>query len=169
MKAIVAVDINWGIGYEGNLLQRIPEDMKNFKRITLGKVVIMGRETYESLPGRKPLKDRVNIILSRNADLHPEGFIVCHSLGELLDSIKIYNRDDVFVIGGEQVYRLLLPYCDEAFVTRINKAFTADKYFVRLDEDNNWKRESQGESKSHNDVEFCFTVWRNGNWKALSI
>ncbi|MDX9872308.1 MAG: dihydrofolate reductase, partial [Clostridia bacterium] len=114
MKAIVAVDMNWGIGYKGNLLLRIPEDMQFFKQMTLGKVVIMGRETFESLPGKTPLKDRINIILSKNMDSENVNIIVRRSLNEIFHELKRYNSDDVFVIGGESVYTQLLPYCTEA-------------------------------------------------------
>ena len=133
--------------------------MKYFKSITLGKIVIMGRETYESLPGKEPLKDRINVILSRNASLSPNGFIVCHSLEELFKFIEKYDKDDVIVIGGEQVYSLLLPYCDEVYITKFNKAFTADKHFTRLDNDPDWKLEFQGENKSYKDMDFCFTTY----------
>jgi dihydrofolate reductase len=119
MKAIVAVDLNWGIGYQGKLLQRIPEDMKFFKAATTGKVVIMGRETFESLPGKEPLKDRVNIVLSRNQLFNNENVIICRSLTELFVELKKRLWDDVFVIGGESIYIQLLPYCSEALLTRI--------------------------------------------------
>jgi dihydrofolate reductase len=85
MKAIVAVDQNWGIGYQGNLLQRIPEDLKFFKQLTIHKVVIMGRGTFDSLHGRTPLKDRVNIVLSSTLKDEPgSGLIVCRSLEQCL-------------------------------------------------------------------------------------
>ena len=120
MKAIVAVDLNWGIGYRGNLLQRIPEDMKFFKQMTLGKVVIMGRETFESLPGKEPLKDRINIVLSKDECFTNEKVTICRSLDELFYELKKYNSDDVFVIGGESIYTQLLPYCSEVYVTKID-------------------------------------------------
>jgi len=83
MKAIVAVDSNWGIGYKGNLLQRIPEDMRFFRQMTLNKVVVMGRKTFESLPGKEPLKDRVNIILSKSENIEKDGIIICRSVDGL--------------------------------------------------------------------------------------
>ena len=83
MKAILSADLNWGIGKEGKLLQRVPEDMKMFVQKTNGKVVVMGRETFESLPGRQPLKDRVNIVLSKSGQFDCEGLIVCR-LGRIV-------------------------------------------------------------------------------------
>lgn len=114
MKAIVAVDLNWGIGYKGNLLKSIPPDLKRFKELTINKVVVMGRETFESLPKKQPLKDRVNIVLSKSGLISDERVVVCSCLNQLFNELLKYNTDDVFVIGGESVYSQLLPYCTEA-------------------------------------------------------
>lgn len=161
MKAIVAVDLNWGIGYQGKLLERIPEDMKFFKSTTIGKVVIMGRETFESLPGKEPLKDRVNIVLSRNKHFNNENIIICRSLTELFSELKKYPSGDVFVIGGESVYVQLLPYCSEALVTRIEKTYNADKYFVNLDQDQTWEKASESGIKNYNEINFSFLRYIN--------
>lgn len=156
MKAIVAVDLNWGIGYKGNLLQRIPGDMKYFREKTIGRVVIMGRETMESLPGKEPLKDRINIVLSRKENLKKEKFNICHSLAELFLVLKNYDSDNVFVIGGESVYTLLLPYCTEAYVTKIENTYPADKFFPNLDQLSQWKLAEVGEEQSHGAVSYRF-------------
>ena len=161
MKAIVAVDLNWGIGYKGNLLERIPEDLKFFKQTTLGKIVIMGRETFESLPGQEPLKDRINIVLSKNDNFKNDRIIICRSLDELSYELKKYNNDDVFIIGGESLYTQLLPCCTEAYVTKIENTYKADKYFVNLDEDETWKLVSKSEAKSYNDIQFSFVKYLN--------
>lgn len=161
MKAIVAIDLNCGIGYEGNLLQRIPEDMKFFKETTLGRVVIMGRETFESLPKREPLKDRINIVLSTKAHLCYDGITICNSLKELFYELQKYNTDDVFVIGGEAVYNQLLPYCTEAYVTRINNRYKADKYFTNIDKEVNWELVFESDSKSYNDINYKFLKYKN--------
>ncbi|MCX7745658.1 MAG: dihydrofolate reductase [Clostridia bacterium] len=161
MKAIVAVDLNWGIGYKGSLLQRIPEDMKFFKQMTLGKVVVMGRETFESLPGREPLKDRINIVLSKNKNFVDEKITICRSFDELFHELKKYNSDDVFVIGGESIYTQLLPYCTEAYVTKIENTYVADKYFIDLDKDEAWKLVSSSDAQTYKEIQFKFVKYVN--------
>ncbi len=160
MKAIVAVDSNWGIGYRGNLLQRIPADMKFFKQMTLGKVVVMGRETFESFPGQEPLKDRINIVLSKT--FVKEQVTVCHSLDELFAELKQYSGEDVFVIGGESVFSQLLPYCTEAFVTKIMHSYIADKHFRNLDKEAIWRLISESDLQTYKDIQFKFTRYVNG-------
>lgn len=168
MKAIVAADLNWGIGYKGSLLVRIPEDMKFFKEMTLGKVVVMGRETFESLPGKEPLKNRINIVLSRSLHFINNGnLILCRSMEELYNELKKYRTDDVFIIGGESVYKQLLPYCSEAFVTRIENKFIADRFFVNLDEEENWELVSKSELKTYNGINFRFLKYVNNNCKSF--
>ena len=154
MKAILSADLNWGIGYKGKLLQRVPEDMKFFMKMTISKVVVMGRETFESLPGMQPLKDRVNIVLSKNGRFDDERLIVCRSLEELFQKLESYPSDDVFVIGGESVYTQLLPYCSEVYVTRFEKTFQADRHFPNLDKDEAWTPEVLDESLNFNDLEY---------------
>jgi len=166
MKAIAAVDLNWGIGYRGNLLERIPEDMKFFKKATIGKVVVMGRKTFESLPGKKPLKDRVNIVLTTKGKFDDDGVKVCSSLDELLCELKQYSEDDVFVIGGESVYSLLLPYCSEAYITKIENSYEADTYFKNLDEDDSWELTSESGTKDYNGIKFKFVKYENRNPKS---
>lgn len=167
MKAIVAADANWGIGYKGQLLKRIPEDMKQFRQKTIGNVVVMGRETFESLPGREPLRDRVNIVLSTNRELVNDGFIVCHSLNELFDELKKHQASDVFIIGGASVYTQLLPFCTEVYVTRFEDAYVADKYLPDLDKDEAWEMETSSEVRSHEDVQFRYVKYINN--AAMSV
>jgi len=163
MKAIVAVDLNWGIGYKGNLLERIPEDMKFFKQTTTGKVIVMGRETFESLPEKEPLKDRINIVLSTSMQFSDKSIIICRSLNELFNELEKFPTDDIFVIGGEKVYTQLLPYCTEAFVTKIENIYRADKYFINLDEDETWKLINTDEAKSYNGVRYSFVKYINSS------
>jgi len=161
MKAILSADLNWGIGCGGKLLQRVPEDMKFFRRMTDGKVVVMGRETFESLPGKQPLKDRINIVLSRSAVFDDDRLILCRSLEELKNELKKYDSDDIFIIGGESVYTQLLPYCTEVFVTRFEKEFTADRHFPDLDKMANWELAEQSEQYFYNDLGFRFLRYAN--------
>ena len=111
MKLILARDENWAIGKGGNLLCHTPGDLKFFKEKTLGKTVVMGRATLESLPGSKPLPKRTNIVLSANKDYKVEGALVVHSTEELMENLAKYNTDDVMIIGGEKVYKEFLPLC----------------------------------------------------------
>lgn len=159
MKAIVAVDLNWGIGYKGNLLKAIKPDLKHFKELTVNKVVVMGRETFESLPKKQPLKDRVNIVLTKRGLVKNEGVVVCNSLDQLFNEILKYNTDDVFVIGGESVYRQLLPYCTKAYVTKIQNTYTADKYFVNLDENDSWELVYKSDIYTFDGVGFYYTEY----------
>jgi len=161
MKAIVNVDLNWGIGCDGELLVRIPEDMRFFKDTTLGKIVVMGRETFEALPDGLPLIDRTNIVLSRNKDYNPKGAIKCSSIFDLNLKLGQYNIDDVFIIGGESVYKQLLPFCTEAYVTKVHAEFDANKFFVNLDLDENWELFEDSEIKTYNDIEFKFCKYIN--------
>ena len=160
MRAIAAVDLNWGIGCKGDLLQRIPEDMKYFKQHTLGKVVIMGRKTFESLPDKKPLRDRKNIVLSRDVDFKNDSVTICHSLEELFQELKVYKSTDVYVIGGESVYTQLLPYCTEVYVTKIESTYAADKYLTNLDSEKTWKLIGESDKKNYKDIQFRFLKYQ---------
>ena len=156
MKMIVAVDKNWGIGKNNDLLVSIPADMKMFRTETSGKVVVMGRKTLESFPGGLPLKNRTNIVLSGNPDYQVKGAIVVHSLQELLEEIKKYPKDQVYCIGGDSVYKMLLPYCDTAQVTKIDFAYEADRYFPNLDEMPQWQVAAESEEQTYFDLEYSF-------------
>ena len=160
MKTIVAVDNNWGIGKDGDLLVRLSGDMKYFKEKTLGKVVVMGRTTFESLPGQKPLKDRVNVVLSRNPDFQPVDCIKCKSMGDLFKVLENYNMEDVVIIGGADIYRQFLPYCNGYLVTKINDTFEADKYFENLDQRDDLELIWESEPHKDNGVEYRFTEYR---------
>jgi dihydrofolate reductase len=161
MKAILSADLNWGIGCGGKLLQRVPEDMKFFMNMTTGKVVVMGRETFESLPGMQPLKDRVNIVLTTKGRYEDERLIICRSAGELYRELQKYDTDDVFVIGGESVYTQLLPYCSEVYVTRFEKTFEADRHFPNLDQMPGWRLETESEQHFYKEMGFRYRKYVN--------
>ena len=156
MNLIVAVDQNWAIGKNNQLLVRIPADQKFFRETTTGKVVVMGRKTLESFPNGQPLKNRTNIVLTRNKDYAVKGAIVVHSMDELHDELKKYNSEDVFVIGGEKIYEQLLDECDVAHVTKIEFAYDADSYFPNLDENPDWEITGDSEEQTYFDLEFYF-------------
>lgn len=159
MKMIFSADENWGIGRDNKLLFRVRGDMANFKRMTVGKVVVMGRSTLESLPGGKPLPDRVNIVLSAREDYTADGVTVCRSLGELLDAVSAYPTDDVFVIGGESVYRMLLPYCDTAYVTRFYASAEADRFMPDFDALPGWRLAEASEEMEENGLRYKFLTY----------
>lgn len=163
MKAILSADLNWGIGCRGKLLQRVPEDMRFFTNMTSGKVVVMGRETFESLPGMQPLKDRVNIILSTRVQFSDERVVICRSLEELFEELRKYEPEDIFIIGGESVYTSLLSYCSEAYVTRFEKAFEADRHFPDLNALENWKLVSESEQHFYKDMSFRYLKYSNSS------
>lgn len=156
MNLIVAADKNWAIGLKNKLLVSIPEDMKFFRTETTGKVVVVGRKTVETFPGGMPLKNRTNIVLTRNPDYQAKGAIVCHSVEEVLEALKDYSSEDVYVIGGDTIYRQFLPWCDTAHVTRLDHAYEADAWFPNLDEDPDWELTGQSEEKTYFDLEFTF-------------
>ena len=159
MNLIVAVDGNWAIGNNGDLLCKNPIDMKFFKETTTGKVVIMGRKTLESFPKQKPLPNRTNIVLSRNNKI--DGCIVVNSIDELLIKIKNYDDDDLFVIGGGQIYKELLPYCKKAYVTKMKNIFEADTYFPNLDELDDWEMVDKSEDFKYENIELNFFIYEN--------
>lgn len=156
MNLIVAVDENWAIGKDNKLLVSIPSDMKFFRETTTGKVVVMGRKTLESFPNGLPLKNRTNIILTRNRDYKVKDAIVVHSVPELLIKLGKYNSEDVYVIGGDSVYRELLSYCDVAHVTKINHVYAADAWFPNLDEMEEWGITGESEEQTYFDLEYTF-------------
>ena len=156
LNLIVAVDENWAIGNQNKLLVSIPADQKFFREQTTGKVVVFGRKTLATFPNGQPLKNRKNIILSRQEGYGVKDATVVHSVEELQKVLEPYEKRDVFVIGGESVYRALLPYCGVAHVTRIHHAFAADTYFPNLEEDPEWQRTGESDEQTYFDLEYEF-------------
>lgn len=156
MNLIVAVDENWAIGKNNQLLVRIPADQKFFREMTTGKVVVMGRKTLESFPNGQPLKNRTNIVLTRNKDYAVKDVIVVHSLDELHEELKKYDSEDVFVIGGEKIYEQLLDECDVAHITKIDFAYDADAYIPNLDKNPDWEITGDSEEQTYFDLEYYF-------------
>lgn len=156
MKLIVAVDKNWAIGKNGKLLVSIPADMKFFRETTTGNVVVMGKNTLNSFPNGLPLKNRVNIVMTTNRSFDGKGADVVYSLEDVLEEVKKYDTDRVYVIGGAAVYEQLLEYCDTAYVTYIDYAYEADRYFPNLDKMEEWRLEEESEEQTYFDVEYYF-------------
>ena len=156
MNLIAAVDNNWAIGYKGKLLVRIPADHKMFRQETLNKVIVYGRKTLETFPMEQPLDRRTNIVLSGNPNYKVNNAIVVHSIGELLEELKQYASEDIYIIGGESVYRQMLPYCDTAHITKIDYSYQADAYFPNLDEDPEWEITADSDEQTYFDLAYTF-------------
>ncbi|HJA72524.1 MAG TPA: dihydrofolate reductase [Candidatus Lachnoclostridium stercoravium] len=160
MNIIVAADRKWAIGKQGGLLVSIPEDMRLFREETLGKVVVMGRKTLESLPGGQPLYGRTTIVLTRNPEYKVKGAIVCHSLEEALEKLKAYPSEDIFIAGGQSIYEQFLPYCDTAHVTYIDYSYEADTWFPDLDKDEDWKLALETEEETYFNLCYNFRMYK---------
>ena len=139
MILIAAVDSAWAIGKGGRLLVKIPRDQKLFLEETLGKTVIMGRKTFLDLPG-----------------FAQEGVTVCHSIGEVLREVRELPKDEVFVCGGESIYRDFLPYADSAEITKIDYLYDGDRFFPNLDRDSEWELTRESEEETYFDLPFSF-------------
>lgn len=160
MNLIAAVDQNWGIGLKNQLLVRIPEDMKYFRQMTTGKVVVMGRKTLESFPGGQPLSNRTNIVLTTDQNYQKKDAVVVHSLEELFHKLQQYQSEDVFVIGGESIYRQLLDQCETAYITKIDYQYQADAWFPNLDELPQWEITAKSEEQTYFDLEYYFLKYQ---------
>ena len=157
LKAIVAVDENWGIGYNGDLLVSIPNDLKHFKTVTTGSTVIMGLNTWNSLP-RKPLPDRTNIVIRPGTiEFDQKDDVIGMDLETLLERFELNGG---FVIGGGSIYKQLLPYCDQVYVTKIYKKFeNVDTFFPNLDETGEWDKFQMGDPLEYNDLTYQFWLY----------
>lgn len=163
MNCIVAVDENWAIGYHNELLVRIPADQKFFRQETTGKVVVMGRKTLESFPQKKPLPNRINIVMTTKMDYQVKDAIVVHSVSELMKELEKYDTNDVYVIGGDSIYSQMLPYCDTAHVTKIDRKYNADTYFPNLDEKKEWEITADSDEQVYFDLTYHFLKYERKN------
>ena len=156
MRAVVAVDADWGIGRDGNLLCHLSADLKHFKELTTGRPVILGRKTLYTFPKQKPLPNRPNLILTRNPDLRVEGAQVFTDVKAAVAAAG----DDAAVIGGGEIYAQLLKFCDEAEVTRIDRSFGADTFFPDLDADPAWVCVSESETLEEGGIRFRYCSYK---------
>lgn len=160
MNMIVVADENWGIGFQGKVLINIPREQKQFREETQNKVVVMGRKTLETYPQGLPLVGRKSIILSRNKNLQIKGAIVVHSVNELLEELKNYASKDIYIVGGESVFKQMLPYCDTIHVTKVQHSYQSDSYFPDLDHDTCWKITADSEEQTYFDIEYVFLKYQ---------
>ena len=155
MVAIVAVSENWGIGKEGDLLFSIRQDMRRFRSLTSEHTVVMGRKTLESLPGGKPLPKRRNIVLTSRSEA-PEGVELAASIEEVLKLVADTPAEEVFVIGGGQIYAALLPHCEKVLLTKVYANAEADTFFPDLDADSAWKIAEKSELMEEEGLRFQY-------------
>ena len=164
MQAIVHCDKNWGIGKKNDLMFNLPKDMRFFRKTTTGKVVVMGSNTLLSFPGGRPLKNRTNIVLWPGGDhekAQTEGFILVETLSELFSEIAKYPTDDVFVIGGAMMYHTMLPYCNEALVTKVDADGGAEVFFDNLDKLEDWEMVKATEPEEDSGYKISCTTYEN--------
>ena len=174
MKAIVAVDQKWGIGFKGNLLVKLPGDMRYFRERTLGKILVVGRETLKTFPGGTALPGRTTVCLTRDRSCsvdygtivgiaqNPEYLAECkivNSIEGCLDFLSNFSPEDVFVVGGASIYEQFLPYCETCLVTRINAEFEADSFFIDLDNHSDFSMIWESDTMAENGFEYRFTEY----------
>ena len=160
ISAIVAVDQNWGIGYQGQLLEHLPPDMKYFKEVTENHMVICGRKTWDSIP-KKPLTRRLVIVISNKGFKVEPGAVFLdmpHAMVHI-NQVKDDDEQEWFVIGGGEIYKQLLPYCDRVYVTKIEKSHKdVDTYFPNLDKDSQWEV-STCELRDYENIPYAFLTY----------
>ena len=159
IRAIVHADKEWGIGKNNDMMFSLPKDMKFFRETTSGHTVVMGGNTLRSFPNGKPLKNRVNIVLSRGQVR--DDCVIVRSYEELKKELKSRKNEEIFIIGGGEVYKELLPYCDEALVTKVDAVGGATVFFPNLDKLPNFERIYESEEIEDNGYKIRFTTYQN--------
>lgn len=158
-KLIASADKNWGIGQNNRLLVRIPSDMNRFRELTMGNVVVMGRKTLESLPGGLALQGRTNVVLTKNKNYKAKNVQVFHDVESLVEYLE-EQEAEIYVIGGESVYRQLLEYCDTAYITKIDHSYAADAHLPNLDKSEDWEPVSESDEHTYFDLEYTYVVYK---------
>ena len=163
-SAIVAVDNNWGIGYNGDLLISIPDDLKNFKKLTTGHTVVMGLNTWNSLP-KKPLPNRLNVVIEPLDDWYYENDTLHMDLNTFIRRFKSLDQSkEIFIMGGGSIYKQLIPYCNRVYVTKIYKDFdNVDTFFPNLDETGEWVGKPIGDLLTYNDITYQYWVYNRNS------
>ncbi len=163
--AIVHADKEWGIGKGNDMMFSLPKDMKFFRETTMGHTVVMGGNTLRSFPNQKPLKNRVNIVLSRGQVR--DDCVIVRSYDELKTAMKARENEDIFVIGGGEIYRELLPYCHGAYVTKVDAIGGAEVFFPNLDIHPDFVCVEESEPMDDNGLTIRFTKYENKNVKSI--
>ena len=163
MILIFAVDKSWDIGFARGMLAEIKEDLKRFRELTEGNIVIMGRKTLEAIPGQAPLPNRINILVTRSDKYNNKGFYIVDNLDKLHPLLKELNPNremKVFVTGGESIVKQLMPYCNKAYITKILKDYpNADTSIPNLDLDDTWKIVSESKIYYQGDLPFKYVEY----------
>ncbi len=164
MIMIGAVDANWAIGYRKDMLIHLPLDLKRFRELTTGNIIIIGRKTLESFPQGKPLKDRVNIVITSDREYNVPGAVVVHSIEEAVtkaEEIAVKNSMSIFVAGGGQIYEQMEKYCTEALVTYMYHEFEkCDTYFPNLDDNSEWELVSVTDLQEFDDIKYEYRLYK---------
>lgn len=167
IAAIVCTDLNYGIGSKNELLTHIPEDMKMFRELTTNNIIVMGRKTWDSL-SKKPLPNRTNVIITRRANwtyLDDNNVIFCdmERIKSFLKNTDTQCYDNIFIIGGGQIYKELLPYCNRIYLTRVLNTYeNADTFFPNIDEMQEWSIVSESKIKEYNGIKYQFITYEKG-------
>ena len=161
MILIAAVNNSWGIGKDNDLLYHIPSDMKFFREKTKGNIIVIGRKTLESFPNGEPLKLRDNVVLTQNPSYKKDGAIVFNTVDEVLEYIDRHKDKEAYLCGGAQIYSLLLPCCEKAYITKINDDKQADSFIPNLDKADDWVLSNESEGFSENGYDFKFLTYVN--------
>lgn len=167
MNYIVAVDKNWGIGKNNDLLFSLRGDMKFFKETTMGSTVVMGDRTLLSLPKSEPLKGRDNVVMTLDENFKPDGVTLCHSIEDLGKYLKETNPEKVFVMGGATIYNLLYDYCEYAYITKVDAVGDADVFIKNLDTLDHWEMVEEGETLEENGLKYRFCKYKNNQIKEM--
>ena len=159
MNLIASATLDWGIGYQNDLLYRVSKDMVQFRKKTTGKVVVMGMNTFLSMPNQKPLPNRTNIVLAHERSFAPTGVTTVYSLDELFETLRQYDSEQVFVIGGAMLYETLLPYCDKAYITRFWATKQADRFLPDFDKAPAWHLQQRSAVQQQDGVLFTYDLY----------
>ena len=160
MKAILSADRKWGLGYQGRLLVSIPSDLRFFRETTMGRVVVMGRKTLESLPAGQPLAGRKNVVLTRDEAYKVKGCEIFHNLKDAMEFLKQFKSEDIYIIGGAEIYEAFLPYCDTAHITWIDYEYMADTWLPNLDKDPDWEVTADSDEQTYFDLCYEYRLYK---------
>ena len=169
MNIIAAVDKHWAIGNRGKLLVTIPDDQKLFREETKGKVIVMGRKTLECLPAGQPLAGRKNVVLPRDEAYKVKGCEIFHNLKDAMEFLKQFKSEDIYIIGGAEIYEAFLPYCDTAHITWIDYEYMADTWLPNLDKDPDWEVTADSDEQTYFDLCYEFRRYERIGKKALEL